>query len=303
MLFFCAIVAATPVSAMRIVSLAPSVTETLFALGAGDAVVGVSTYCDYPPAAAKITRVGTFLTPNVEVIIALQPDVVIAVPSPGNEAPVKTLEAVGLKIVVVDAQTVQQTRDSIAAIAQVIGRPAEGRQLLERMDARMQAVHERLREAPIRRVLMLVGEKPLVAVGGGTFQDELIRMARGVNVAGDTGLAWPHLSIEAVIAWAPEVIIDAAMGNEENGHGSEFWKQFPSLPAVHEGRVYSYPAYQLLRPGPRIPEALETIARFIHPEEYKDVQGPRSKVRGLGADCGFFDFGPWTLDFGLACPT
>ncbi|MFI5395008.1 MAG: ABC transporter substrate-binding protein [Candidatus Binatia bacterium] len=253
----------------RIISLAPSVTETLFALGAGTEVVGVSTYCDYPPEATKIARVGSFLTPNLEQIIALKPEVVIGVPSPGNEDPVKTLESLGLKVVIVEGDTVRQMRESIDIIAQAIGRPADGRRLIEQIDARMDAIQERLRGAPPRRVLMAVGQKPLVAVGSGMFQDELIRMAGGINVAGGTGLAWPHLNIEVVIAWAPEVIIDATMGTEENAHALDFWRQFPSLPAVRDQRLYGYRSYQLLRPGPRMPDALDTIARSIHPERFQ----------------------------------
>ena len=262
---------ATPAPALRVISLAPSVTETLFALGAGDEVVGVSTYCDYPPEVTKITRVGNFLTPNIEQIIALKPDVIIGVPTPGNEEPVKTLRSLGFKIVIVPADTVEQTRTSIAMIAHALARDADGRKLIEQFDARLTAVRQRLRGAPLRRVLMVVGQKPLVAVGSGTFQDELIRMAGGINVAGATKLAWPHLNLEAVIAWAPQVIIDTSMGTEENPQVLKFWKQFPSLPAVREQRLHAYRSYQLLRPGPRIPEALGMIARAVHPERYEEL--------------------------------
>jgi iron complex transport system substrate-binding protein len=283
LLFFGVIVAASHAPAMRVVSLAPSVTETLFALGAGDEVVGVSTYCDYPPEAAKITRVGSFLTPNIEQIITLKPDVIIGVPTPGNEEPVKTLQGLGFKIVIVPADTVEQTRTSIEMVARALGRNASGRRLIEQFDARLASVRERLRGVPLRRVLMVVGQKPLVAVGSGTFQDELIHMAGGTNVASATRLAWPHLNLEAVIDWAPEVIIDTSMGTEENTQVLEFWKQFPSLPAVREQRLYAYRSYEILRPGPRIPEALEMIARAVHPERYESaVQSPRSKVQ----DCG-----------------
>lgn len=260
---------AAPAPAMRVISLAPSVTETIFALGAGSAVVGVSSYCDYPPEVAKIQRVGTFLTPSIETIVALRPDVIIGVPSPGNEGPVKMLQSFGFRVVIVQSDTIQQTRDSIGAIAHALDRDAAGQRLVQELDARLTAVHERLRDAPPRRALMVVGQQPLIAVGTGIFQDELIRMAGGINVAAVTGVAWPHLNLEAVIAWAPEVIIDTSMGTEEHAHVLDFWKQFPSLPAVRERRLYAYRSYQLLRPGPRLPEALETIARSIHPERFE----------------------------------
>lgn len=292
----------------HIISLAPSVTEILFALGAGKEVVGVSSYCDYPPEATSIQRVGTFLTPNVEQIVALRPDVIIGVPTPGNEGPVRSLQRLGLKVVIVGGDTMAQLRESIDVIAQTIGRAAAGRDLLQRLDTRLAAIQTRVHDAPVRRVLMVVGQQPLVAVGSGTFPDELIRMAGGINVAGATALTWPHINIETVIAWAPEVIIDTSMGTEETPRTLEFWKQFPSLPAVRDRRVYSYRAYQLLRPGPRIAEALAALARAIHPERFEGtVQGPRSNVQGrqnleYTQTIRTLDVGPRSLD-ALPCLT
>ncbi len=265
---FAALAFAAPAAALRIVSLAPSVTETLFALGVGDQVVGVSAYCDYPPEVTKLPRVGTFLTPSIETIIALHPDLVIGVPSPGNETPVKTLQSVGLHVVIVWAETVEDTRQSVRAIAAAVGQVPAGEALLSRMDGRIAGLRRQLDDAPPRTVLIVVGQKPLIGVGGGTFQDELIRMARGINVAANAGLAWPHLSLERVIAWAPEVVIDTSMGSEEGPHILEFWNQFPSLPAVRDHRVYGFGSAELLRPGPRMPQALEAIARAIHPEKF-----------------------------------
>ncbi len=266
-----ALALAAPAAALRIISLAPSVTETLFALGVGDQVVGVSAYCDYPPEVVKLPRVGTFLTPNIESIVALHPDLVIGVPSPDNETPVKTLQGLGLRVVIVRAETVEDTRDSVRTIAAAVARVAAGEDLLQQMDARIAAVQRQLDDAPVRKVLIVVGQKPLIGVGAGTFQDELIRMARGINVAGDGGFAWPHLSLERVIAWAPEVVIDASMGSEDSPRTLDFWTRFPSLPAVRDHRVYGYRSFELLRPGPRIPQALEVIARTIHPEKFGSV--------------------------------
>jgi cobalamin transport system substrate-binding protein len=255
----------------RIVSLAPSVTETVFALGMGDKLVGVSVYCDYPPQAQHIDRVGNFLTPNIEAIVAKHPDVVIAVPSPGNQNPVETLRRLGLKVVVVEPNTIAEIEDSLVTIGREIGREAEGRVLVAHIEEQMAAIRARVAAAPPRKVLMVVGQTPLIAVGTGLFQDELIRMARGINLAAPAGGLWPHLSLEFVIAAAPEVIIDTTMGNEERTGGGAalaFWSTFSTLPAVRDHRVYGYKEYQLLRPGPRLPEALESIARFIQPERF-----------------------------------
>jgi len=256
----------------RIISLAPSVTETVFALGLGDRLVGVSVYCDYPPEATKIDRVGTFLTPNIEAIVAKQPDVIIAVPSPGNQSAVRSLQRLGFQVVLVDPHSVQEIEESLVTIARLLGREEEGRALEARVKAQIAAVQARVGDAPERRVLMVVGQTPLVAVGSGTFQDELIRMARGINLAATAGGEWPRLSIEFAVAARPEVIIDTTMGNEERVGAAAalaFWSAFPTIPAVQDRRVYGFKAYQVLRPGPRIGDALESIARFIHPERFE----------------------------------
>jgi iron complex transport system substrate-binding protein len=253
----------------RVISLAPSITETVYALGFGDRLVGVSTYCDYPPEAMRIERVGTFLSPNAELIVAKRPDLVLAVPSPGNRNPVESLQRLGLKVVVVDPQTLAEIKEAIVTIARELGNEAAGRKLVGEMEARNQELRERLADAPRRKVLMVVGHSPLIAVGPGTFQDELIRLARGVNVAAETGRAWPHLSVEFVIAAAPEVIIDTTAHENPEGGGSDFWSTYSAIPAVREGRVHAYREYALLRPGPRIAEALQRVARFIHPERFR----------------------------------
>jgi cobalamin transport system substrate-binding protein len=159
----------------------------------------------------------------------------------------------------------------IERIGAAVGRDAAGRALVQRIDTDMAAIRARLADAPRRRVLMVVGQTPLIAVGSGIFQDELIRMGGGSNLAAQAGGAWPHLSLEFVLAQAPEVIIDTTMGNEERagaGAAMEFWAAFPTLPAVQAHRVYGYKEYQLLRPGPRVADAFRAIARFIHPERF-----------------------------------
>ena len=278
LLVVCATVSAAGATAepMRIVSLAPSVTETIFALGLGDRLVGVSVYCDYPPEAERIDRVGTFLTPNVEAIVAKRPDVIMAVPSPGNQGSVQALRRLGLKVVLVDPNTVAQIKASLVTIGRELNHEAAARALVARIDAQIASVHARLDDVPARTVLMVVGQTPLIAVGTGTFQDELIRMAHGNNLAAAAGGSWPRLSIEFAIAAAPEVIIDTSMGNEEQvgaAPAMAFWQRFPTIPAVRDGHVYGYKAYQVLRPGPRIGEAFEAIARFIHPELFARDNG------------------------------
>jgi ABC-type Fe3+-hydroxamate transport system substrate-binding protein len=139
------------------------------------------------------------------------------------------------------------------------------------MQQRMAAVRARLTGAPQRRVLMVVGQTPLIAVGSGIFLDELIRQAQGINIAANAKQPWPQLSLEVVIASQPEVIIDGSMGSEEKLDADQrlgIWRNFPTLPAVRDGRLYSRLSYAILRPGPRLPEAFAEIARLIHPERF-----------------------------------
>jgi iron complex transport system substrate-binding protein len=255
----------------RIVSLAPSITEILFALGVGDRVVGVSTYCDYPPEATKIDRIGNFLQPNVEGILAKRPDLVIGVPSPGNRAPVEQLETLGARVLIVNPERVTEIFAAIRTIAEAVGVPQRGEQLVARIQSEIDAVTSRLGAAPRPRVLMLVGRTPFVAAGSGTYQDELVALAGGDNLAAAIGERWPNISLELIVARAPEVIIDASMGSEEASDRAgavAFWDDFPTIPAVRAHRIYGYKAYELLRPGPRLAQTLERVARFIHPERF-----------------------------------
>lgn len=255
----------------RIVSLAPSVTETLFALGVGDRVVGVSAYCDYPEAATRIDKVGTFLQPNVERILAKHPDLVIAVPSPGNRAPVESLTDLGLRVLIVNPERIDEIIAAIRQIADAVGEPAAGARLIADIERDVKAIEAQVAGAPPLRTLLLVGRAPFIAAGAGTYQDELVTRAGGVNIAASSGQRWPNLTLEFIVAAAPQVIIDASMGSEEatdRAASVEFWQDFPTIPAVRDGRIHGYRAYELLRPGPRVAQTLATVARYIHPERF-----------------------------------
>lgn len=260
-------------TALRVVSLAPSVTETLFALGAGTQLTGVCTFCDFPQEVERLPRIGAYLTPNVEAIIAQAPDVVIGVP-PNNPEAIAALQRAGLNVVIVTVDTIGQIKNAIETIARVIGREEAGARLWAEIQRKMTAVQTRLINAPQRRVLMVVGQNPLIAVGSSIYLNELITQAHGVNIAAATGVPWPQLSLEFAVANLPEVIIDSSMGSEEKEEGQRLgiWRNFPELPAIREGRLYTRRSYILLRPGPRLAEGFEEIARFIHPECFPEPQ-------------------------------
>ncbi|MGO9604833.1 MAG: ABC transporter substrate-binding protein [Candidatus Binataceae bacterium] len=266
---------ATAASAQRIVSLAPSVTEILFALGAGDEVVGVSQYCDYPPAATRLPRVGSFLTPNVEAIVALRPTLVIGLGLSSDLREIRALSETGCSIMKVNDDSVAQIEDSIRAVGDRVGRADAARALLAKLNAQIDGVRERVASTRRVRVLMLVGHEPLVAVGPGTFLDELLKIANSDNIADSTNQQWPKLSLEFIIAMRPEVILDGQMGSDP-GAPARFWEKYASIPAVQNHRVYGYPGDQILHAGPRIGTSLEILAAMIHPEAFGGSQAASS---------------------------
>jgi iron complex transport system substrate-binding protein len=259
----------------RIVSLAPSATEILFALDAGPAVVGVSQYCDYPPAALKLPKVGTFVTPNIETIMALRPTLVIGPSISSNLRVVRALRGNGIATLMIDDDSVAAIEESIQQIGDHIGRSNHARRLVNEIRRRIDSVRERLKGIPARRVLMVVGHQPMVAVGRGTFLDELLTLADSTNIGAASQQIWPRLSIEYVIARRPEVILDGAMGTDPST-SDIFWAGYPSIPAVKNHRVFGYPNDPTLHPGPRIGQTLEIIAGLIHPEAFRHTAPPRT---------------------------
>jgi iron complex transport system substrate-binding protein len=270
-----ALALASPANAaarMRIVSLAPSVTETLFALGAGPDVVGVSQYCDYPPQVRDLPRVGSFLTPNLEAIIALRPTLVVGLELSSDVRQIRALNSMGYPVLLVSDDSLQQIETSIETVGARINRQREAHQLVARIQAQIAAVQNRLANVKPEPALMLVGHQPIVAVGAGTYLDELMRIARADNIAADVGGQWPHLSMEYIIAMRPQVVLDGSMGTDPSS-SSDFWGKYPAIPAVRDHRVFGYAVDPILHAGPRVGQSLEIIARMIHPEAWDRAAG------------------------------
>jgi iron complex transport system substrate-binding protein len=253
----------------KVVSLAPSVTETIFALGFGDRLVGVTTSCDYPAEARKIPKIGGFMNPSLETIVAKRPDIVIGASSATDPAKAREMERLGLEVTLISLASVSDILSSIKSIARSLGSPEAGEKLVHKITLQMDQVRERVAPAPRRSTLLLVGLRPLIAVGGKNFIDELITLAGGKNIAGDAAQPWLNLPDEYVVAKAPQVIIEAGMGSERD-QIAKHWADLKSIPAVQHRRVYRYPSDKILRPGPRIGEGLEEIARLLHPECFAD---------------------------------
>ena len=256
----------------RIISLAPSNTKVLFALGLADKVVGVTDYCNYPPEALEKPSIGGFSTPNIEEVIALSPDLILAT-SIHEKRIIPQLEERGMTVFALNPKTLDEVLESIILVGEITGQDEEASQLVAEMRNRVKAVTDKtdnLAEAQRPRVFYVTWHDPLMTAGSGTLHDELIVKAGGINVARDL-IDYADISLEAVIQANPEVIIaGVGMGSGED-LPFEFAKTEPRLGNVDariNHRVYSL-SIGLFHPAPGIVDALEKLAEFIHPELFK----------------------------------
>ena len=249
----------------RIVSLAPTATETLFALGAGDLVVGRSAYCDYPPEVLAIPAVADALSAGTERILALHPDLILV----GSDAQQRALgalaERVPVRQVIVD--DVAGVRRLISDLGTLTGHEAEAARLLGRMDAAFATSRAAARGQPPVRVLFVVQHAPLRVAGGTSHITELLAAVGATNVAAEMDRPWPELSAETLVDWNPEVILDASFAPKDgDSEVLSFWERFTTLSAVRDGHVHRMNEEAVVRPGPRLPKALEYLSRVLREE-------------------------------------
>jgi len=260
----------------RIVSTAPSITETLFALGLGDRVAGVTTFCRYPSEAARKPKIGNYLRPDVEAILALRPDLVIAERSMIRQT--LALPGFKLRLLEVDDQTVDGILRSIRAIGEATGAASRAETLCAGIQASLRATRERTAPLGRRSVLFVVGRTPgrledIIAAGGGSYIDELIQAAGGKNVFGAAAVPYAKVNLEEVLARDPEVIIDigemaqaAEVTPAQQREVLRLWQRYPALRAARSQRVYAVTPDVFVVPGPRVAEAARQLARLLHPE-------------------------------------
>jgi iron complex transport system substrate-binding protein len=249
-------------AATRIVSLAPSSTEILFALGAGANLVGVDQYSDWPPEAAKVARVGSDLSPSVERILALKPDVVFIATSANSRELPDELGRLGVRVVISDVVTLDDLWRDIQATGDAVGRHDAAVALVGQLRARVAAAHARVASLPPPKALVVVWAEPLTVVGSHSFVDDAIRAAGGDNIAGDSAQPYPQYSVERMLARAPEVIV---VGSHKGGPTMAPLTSHTSLPAVKNNRIHSVDGDLLFRPGPRLVDGIELLATLFHP--------------------------------------
>jgi iron complex transport system substrate-binding protein len=257
---------AVPVRAARVVSLAPSMTEIVFALGAGDRLVGVTTYCDFPPAAKTKPRIGGIYTPNLEAILDLRPDLVLATSEGNREEHVRALEDLHLPVFLVRPVDFASVLESIARVGEVLDRAADARRLVADMQARADAIARAVAGARRPRVLYVIWGSPLIVPGRDTLITDLIRRAGGDSITGQEAQPYPLFSVEEVVARDPEWIILGQHGEASVDDRLREWQALTLLPAVRRGHVRPVDGDLVHRPGPRVVDGLDALARIVHPE-------------------------------------
>lgn len=253
---------------VRVVSLAPSVTEILYAIGGGEQVVGVTDFCDYPPDARRKPKVG-YSQPNLESIVALQADLVLSPRESLRPDLLAALEQLKIPVYVLEARTIEDVLGHIQALGRMLGRAEAADALAQDMRRRIAEVKARTESRPRPRLLYVLNSEPLITVGPGSFIHQLIELAGGTNVAHRATVPYPRLSMEEVIHQDPEILLFPVAKTEAVSEAEQqAWRRWASLTAVKRGQFRQIPSDLLNRPGPRVVDALEALARIIHPDAF-----------------------------------
>lgn len=253
-----------PVKIQKAVSLAPNLTENIFAIGAGDRLVGVTTYCNYPSEADKIQKIGDTLNPNIETLIALKPDVVFVSTASQLEAFLNQLEKQNISVFVTNPSNIEGIYQSLLQLGDVLGENEKAKNLVESLKKRAADIEARTISAKDVKVFVQISKEPLFTVGKTSFITDIIGRAGGISVTENVTEAYPKFSKETALALQPEAII--LSDSEDNKEPNDVFK---NSPAMKNGKVFKINADLLSRPGPRTFDALEQIAKALHPESFE----------------------------------
>ncbi|MBN2185191.1 MAG: ABC transporter substrate-binding protein [Candidatus Krumholzibacteriota bacterium] len=259
----------------RIISLSPSTTEILFALGLEDKIIGVTRFCRYPPAAAEITKVGGYLDPNYEIIAVLEPDLVITLPE--QESARRYLDQLGISHITVDNKRIKDILSAITAVGKACDAEKEAAVIVLSLQERIEKIRIRAGRLDKPKTLVSIGRDfeegslgKVYVAGRDTYFDEIIDIAGGVNACGSELVRYPVLSAEGLLVIDPDVIIELVPDADRKGFSKEKilrpWEELRSVGAVREGRIYLLTENYTQIPGPRFIMLLEDIAEILHPE-------------------------------------
>lgn len=256
-----------PAKVDRVVSLAPNLTEIVFAVGAGDRLVGRTSYCDYPAAAKAVAEVGDTLHPSLERIIALKPQVVLVSTASQLEVFTHQLQGQNIAVYVTDPHDLEGVFRSIAQIGEIVGEKDQANLLVEKLRERTNAVAQAINQKQPVRVFYQVSGEPLYTAGHDAFVTDLMRRAGGASVTADVPGAWPKYSNESALAARPDAIV-LPTGGSMGAANSNVAEALRQSPAVRNGRVYKINDDHLARPGPRSVDGLEELAHALHPDVF-----------------------------------
>jgi iron complex transport system substrate-binding protein len=258
-----------PQSIHRIVSLAPNLTETVYALGLQDRLVGDTDYCDFPPDAQQKPKVGGAINPSLETIASLHPDIVLVTKSLNRIETVNALDSLGIPSYATDPHTVEAIINSTERLADLLGAAETGANVAKDMERRIAAVRDRISSLPQRRVLFVVWTEPLISIGKDTFIADALQHAGGVSVI-DSSQSWPQINLEEVVRQQPEFLVFADSHSDNPAQTTDKLADLPGwrvLDAVKHHR-FAFISDAVNRPAPRMASAIEDLARQLHPEAF-----------------------------------
>lgn len=262
-----------PDKPQRVVSLAPSITEIVFALNQGHRLQGVTTYSDFPPEAVNLTKVGSYVHLDLEKIVALKPDLCIAIKDGNPRVIAQRLESLKIPVYAVDPNNLETIMKTVLEIGTLLNAKDRANQLVQSMDLRIQKVKSLVAKAThYPKVFFQIGVSPIVSVGTHTFIHELIVIAGGTNLAAGP-IPYPRFGREKVLALSPEIIIITSMARSAVFEKVKAeWEKWPNMPAVRNQRIYVEDSNFLDRPTPRLVDGLELLLQLIHPELGENIQ-------------------------------
>ena len=252
----------------RVISLAPNLTEIIYAVGAGDRLVGNTTYCDYPAEAKSVQKVGDTLQPNIERILALRPNLIFISTSSQLEAFTQQLNAHGIPVYVSDPHDLEGVFRSIHNLGLLLDRQQQAEELLNQLRNRTAGVEKAVSYHKSVRVFYQLSAEPLYTAGRDAFVTDLIKRAGGLSVTADVPEAWPRFSEESAVAARPEAII-LPTGGSMGAANSDVAAGLKKAPAVLQGKVIKIDGDLLVRPGPRAVDGLEKLAQALHPDAFQ----------------------------------
>lgn len=258
----------------RIISVSPSITEILGVIDADSMLVGVSLYSYCPASVKDLPKVGSYVKPNIEQIISLNPDLVVMSFDGAPRSDVDKLRKLNLNVAVLRSEKITDIIININWLGEVLQHQKQAKEAAGNLERRYEQIRSLVKEIPKLRAFYSIALNPIVSVGAKSFINSLIYDAGGINITGDIDQAYPKLTIESVIAMSPDVLVfSSGMGNElDMENQMPFWERWENIPAVRDRRFIEVNHDIINRPGPRVVQALASIAQQLHPEKAEAIQ-------------------------------